>query len=70
MARQFSSMRWLHEGGANTKFFWLHANQHRRRNHIAMLQVDGATLVAEDDKAEAAFNYFSGILGMAQGGSP
>jgi hypothetical protein len=35
-----------------------------------MLHVDGATLVAEDDKVEAAFNYFFGILGMAQGGSP
>jgi hypothetical protein len=28
-----------------------------------MLQVDGATLVAEGEKAEAAFDYFFGILG-------
>jgi hypothetical protein len=28
-----------------------------------MLQVDGATLVTEEEKVEAAFNYFSGILG-------
>jgi hypothetical protein len=33
-----------------------------------MLQVDGATLVAEDDKAEAAFNYFSGILAWPREG--
>jgi hypothetical protein len=39
----------------------LHANQRRRSNYIVMLHVDGATLVAEE-KAEAAFNYFSGIL--------
>jgi hypothetical protein len=70
MAPQSSNMCWLHEGDAKTKFFWLHANQRRRRNHIAMLHVDGATLVAEDDKVEAAFNYFFGISGMAQGGSP
>jgi hypothetical protein len=29
-----------------------------------MLQVEGATLVTEEEKVEAAFNYFSGILGM------
>jgi hypothetical protein len=42
--------------------FLLHVNQRRRRNHVSTLQVDGATLVAEE-KAGAAFNYFSGILG-------
>jgi acetamidase/formamidase len=66
-------MSWLHEGGANTKFSQLrgnHANQRGQRNHIAILQVDGATLVAEDEKVEAAFSYFFGILGTAprQGG--
>jgi hypothetical protein len=30
-----------------------------------MLQVERGTLVAEEEKAEAAFNYLSGILGMA-----
>jgi hypothetical protein len=30
---------------------------------LACFQVDGATLVMEEKKAEAAFNYFSGILG-------
>jgi hypothetical protein len=28
-----------------------------------MLQVDGATLVVEEDRAEAAFDYFFDILG-------
>jgi hypothetical protein len=28
-----------------------------------MLQIDGATLVIEEEKAEAAFNYFSEVLG-------
>jgi hypothetical protein len=66
MVRQRSSMRWLHEGDANTKFFQLHANQRRQRNHIGMLEVDGATLVTEEEKAEAAFLYFSIILGTAR----
>jgi hypothetical protein len=43
----------------------LHANQRRRRNHIGTLEVNGATLVTEEEKAEAAFHYFSGILGTA-----
>jgi hypothetical protein len=31
-----------------------------------MLEVEVVTLVAEEEKAEAAFNYFSGILGTTQ----
>jgi hypothetical protein len=30
-----------------------------------MLQVEGATLVTEEEKVEATFNYFSSILGTA-----
>jgi hypothetical protein len=56
-------MRWLKEGGACTKFFHFHANHRRRKNHIASLLVDGVTLVAEADKAEAAFKYYEAILG-------
>jgi hypothetical protein len=63
IARQQSSMRWLHDGEANTKFFHLHTNNRQQRNHIAMLHIDGATLVIEEEKAEAAFNYFSEVLG-------
>jgi hypothetical protein len=56
-------MRWLKEGDACTKFFHLHANHQRRKNHIASLLVDGVTLVAEADKVEAAFKYYEAILG-------
>jgi hypothetical protein len=47
MARQRSSMRWLHKGDANTNFFQLHVNQRRQRNHIGTSEVEGATLVEE-----------------------
>jgi hypothetical protein len=57
-------MRWLKEGDACTKFFHLHANHRRRKNHISSLLVDGVTLVAEADKAEAAFKYYEDILGF------
>jgi hypothetical protein len=57
-------MRWLKEGDACTKFFHLHANHRRRKNRIDSLLVDGVTLVAEADKAEAAFKYYDAILGF------
>jgi hypothetical protein len=56
-------MRWLKEGDACTKFFHLHANHRRRKNRIDSLLVDGVTLVAEADKAKAAFKYYDAILG-------
>jgi hypothetical protein len=65
MARQRSNMRWFHDGDANTQFCHIHANHRRRKNHIAALQVDRATLVTEDDKEETAFNYFFDILGTS-----
>jgi hypothetical protein len=57
-------MRWLKEGDACTKFVHLHANHRRRKNHVASLLVDGVNLVAEADKAEAAFKYYEAILGF------
>jgi hypothetical protein len=56
-------MRWLKEGDACTKFFHLHANHRRRKNHVASLLVDSVTLVTEADKAEATFKYYEAILG-------
>lgn len=56
-------MRWLHEGDANTKFFHLHENHRRCKNHITSLQVEGAILTYEEDKVAAAFDYFDTILG-------
>lgn len=65
IARQRSSMWWLHEGGANVNFFHLHTNQWWRKNFIPSLEVDGVTVVAEDDKTMAAFNYYNVILGTS-----
>jgi hypothetical protein len=53
----------LKERGACTKFFHLHANHRRRKNHVASLLVNGVTLVTEADKAEAAFKHYEAILG-------
>lgn len=46
-------------------FFHMLANHRRRNNHIATLQVNGTTLMVEDDKANAAFNYFFDIFGTS-----
>lgn len=58
IARQKSSIRSLHEGDANTKFFHLHANHQCCKNCIASLEAAGVTLVDESDKADATFNHF------------
>jgi len=64
MARQRSRLLWLSEGDACTKFFHLHANHRRRKNHIPLLKVDGA-LVADQDEKSAAVDSYERLLGSA-----
>jgi hypothetical protein len=59
IARQKSSLRWLREGDAYTKLFHLNANHRRRKNYIPSLLVDSRTLTHEDEKAAAAFTFFT-----------
>jgi hypothetical protein len=58
VVRQESQITWLREGDACTKFFHANANGRRRKNHIHALEQDRQTLLSEESKAEAAFNYF------------
>ncbi|XP_024314534.1 uncharacterized protein LOC112270714 [Brachypodium distachyon] len=37
--KQFATIAWLKEGDANSKFFHIRANGHRRKNHIQRLRV-------------------------------
>jgi hypothetical protein len=63
IARQESHIQWLSKGDAPTQFFHIHANAHYCRNCIRTLQHEGQTLVTEQAKAEALFNFYDKVLG-------
>ena len=53
----------MKDGDANTKFFHLQSCHRRRKCHIPAFIHEGRSFVSDGDKAEAAFNYYNGILG-------
>lgn len=61
--KQWGKFRALREGDANTCCFHVRASCRSRRNAIRALQIDGATLVAHDDKVTALTTYYSTIIG-------
>jgi hypothetical protein len=62
IARQESRILWLREGGAPTKKFHSHANARRRRNFIHALEHNGRAAVSEQEKADAALDFFDEVL--------
>lgn len=64
IARQRSRITFLSEGDANTRFFHLQACHRSRKNFIDSLHHDGSTLVTEEDKAVAAFQFYDDLLGV------
>jgi hypothetical protein len=55
---------WLKEGDAPTRFFHIQASQCYHKNFVAALEHQGQRLIAEDRKAEAAFEFFDDIFGV------
>lgn len=53
----------LCEGDANTRYFHAKASGRVRRNTIRAIEVDGAQLVAHQDKVSALTAYYNAILG-------
>jgi hypothetical protein len=62
ITRQESGVLWIKEGDVPTAFFHAHANARRWSNHIRVLQWGDQTLIAEDDKAVAIFDFFNEVL--------
>jgi hypothetical protein len=62
IAWQESRILWIKEGNAPTAFFHAHANTRHRRNHIQSLRQGDQTLLSEDDKAAAIFDFFNEVL--------
>jgi hypothetical protein len=64
IACQESRILWLKEGDAPTRFFHIQASQRQRKNFINALEHHGQRLIAEDRKADVAFEFFNDILGV------
>jgi len=67
IARQRSRLLFLSEGDANTRFFHLHANGRRRKNHISRIRDPAAgTFTYGDDMANIFYNFFDNLIGTEQ----
>ena len=63
IARVRSSICWLQDGDANTAYFHSHARYRKRKNFIAKLQVDGNMVFSQEEKEQAVWDFYNGLLG-------
>ena len=63
IARVRSSISCLQEGDANTAFFHAHARYRKRKNFIAKLQVDDNVFLSHEEKEQAVWDFYNGLLG-------
>lgn len=56
----------MHEGDACTKFFHIQLSHRRKKNRIIRLKTGNGIAVTADEKAEALFHHFQGIMGTEQ----
>lgn len=66
IARLRSRIQWLGEGDATTEYFFPHARYRKRKKYIGALTVGDRTLTSHDEKEEAIWEYYNGLLGTAQ----
>lgn len=65
IARLRSRVRYLKDGDANTSFFHKQASFRKHENFISKLKSEDQVVTAQQDKQQALFEYFDGILGTA-----
>jgi hypothetical protein len=63
MAQLRSRLNWLKEGDANTSYFHHHARYRKRKNFIAKVKADGRIITDQEEKKEAIWNFYNGLLG-------
>lgn len=66
IARLRSRILYLWEGDANTSFFHQQARYRKRKNFIGKLQVGDLSLTAQEDKQQAALDFFDNLIGTAE----
>ena len=66
IARLPSRIDWLRDGDANTALFHLHSQHWKRKNFIPKLVANGNILTRQEDKEQAAFDFYNSLLGTAE----
>jgi hypothetical protein len=66
VARLRSRILYLREGDANTSFFHQQACDHKKKNFIAKFNVEDQLVTGQEDKQQAAHDYFDMFLGSAE----
>jgi hypothetical protein len=65
VARLRSRIRFLKDGDANTALFHSQAQFRKRKNYISKVIHGDGIATSQEDKQEAFFNHFEGLLGTA-----
>lgn len=66
IARLRFRILYLQEGDANTSFFHKQACFRKKKNFIPKLQVGDPIVVSQEDKQEAALNFYENLIGIAE----
>ncbi|WVZ94677.1 hypothetical protein U9M48_040542 [Paspalum notatum var. saurae] len=66
VARLRSRILYLREGDANTSFFHQQARYRKKKNFIAKFSVEDELITSQEDKQQAAHDYFDALLGSAE----
>lgn len=65
ITRQRARLTYLAEGDANTRFFHLQACHRNRKSAVGNILVDDMVLINDEEKANALFMHFDGLLGTS-----
>jgi hypothetical protein len=57
---------YLQEGDANTSFFHQQARYRKKKNFIAKFQVEEHIVTSQEEKQQAALDFYDNLLGTAE----
>lgn len=66
IARLRSRILYLQEGDANTSFFHQQARYRKKKNFIAKFQVEERIVTSQEEKQQAALDFYDNLLGTAE----
>jgi hypothetical protein len=66
IARLRSRILYLKEGDANTSFFHQQARYRKKKNFIAKFQVEEHIVTSQEEKQQAALDFYENLIGTAE----